>query len=144
MDDRPGGDIDDLDLANLGPNCQHLVLGVHLGTVQLGVVSVREVQQVEAEAGLVRDVAAVELVQNTGPARTPIHLLSPQLHNLTLPSLLMEIMFLPLATMAVSVTSWVCSVSVTGQSPVLADQILIRMSAPAERTTRPLVSMQFR
>ena len=56
----------------------------------------------------------------------------------------MEMMFLPLATMAVSVTGWVCSVSVTGQSPVLADQILIRMSAPAERTTRPQVSMQFR
>ena len=64
MDDRPGGDIDDLDLANLGPNRQQLVLGVHLGTVQLGVVSVREVQRVEA--GLVRDVAAVELVQTTG------------------------------------------------------------------------------
>ena len=140
VDDRPGGDIDDLDLANLGPNRQQLVLGVHLGTVQLGVVSVREVQRVEA--GLVRDVAAVELVQPTGQNSDTLAL--PAAPQLTLPSLLMEMMFLPLATMAVSVTGWVCSVSVTGQSPVLVDQILIRMSAPAERTTRPLVSMQFR
>ena len=38
-----------------------------------------------------------------------------------------ETIFIPLSTIAVSVTAAVCPVSVTGQEPSSADQILIRL-----------------
>jgi len=65
------------------------------------------------------------------------HFPFPQLHMRKVPSLDVETTFIPLSTIAVSVTAAVCPVSVTGHEPSSADQILIRISDPELNTTMP-------